>query len=180
MATGQYRPYKPRPFLPHTDPHRARPDKVDSLCVPVWGTWKLNIVNPKTVPESWEPQDSGTVFGIAIFHFQVPQTGAQSQTTFFVQASLWARPEKVDSRASLRYLEVEYRKSENSSRILRASGFWNCFWICDIPIPSASNWHAKWINFFRPGITQILPLDDVRVIYDLEPPGYALFYSHPD
>jgi hypothetical protein len=27
----------------------------------------------------------------------------------------------------LMHLEVEYRESENSSRILRASGFWNCF-----------------------------------------------------
>jgi hypothetical protein len=59
-------------------------------------------------------------------------------------------------RASLRHLEVEYRKSENNSRILRASGFWKCFRICDIPLPSASNWHAKWNNFFHPSITQIL------------------------
>ncbi len=50
--------------------HRSsqRPEEVDSLCVPVRGTWKWNIANPKTVPESWEPQDSGT-FGFAIFHF---------------------------------------------------------------------------------------------------------------
>ncbi len=32
----------------------------------------------------------------------------------------------------------------------------NCFRIRNIPLPSASNWHAKWINFFHPGITQIL------------------------
>jgi hypothetical protein len=34
--------------------HRSsqQPEKVDSLCVPVWGTWKWNIANPKTVPES--------------------------------------------------------------------------------------------------------------------------------
>jgi hypothetical protein len=60
--------------------HRSsqRPEEVDSLCVPVRGTWKWNIANPKTVPESWEPQDSGTVFKFAIFHFQVPETGTQS------------------------------------------------------------------------------------------------------
>ncbi len=82
MATGQYRPYKPPPpFLPHTDPHGARPDKVDSLCMPIWGTLKSNIANPKTVPESWEPQDSGTVFGFTIFHFQVPLTSTQSEST---------------------------------------------------------------------------------------------------
>jgi hypothetical protein len=38
---------------------------------------------------------------------------------------------------------VEYRESENSSRILRLSGFWNCFRIRDITLPSVSNWHAK-------------------------------------
>ncbi len=34
--------------------HRSsqRPGTVDSLCVPVRGTWKWNIANPKTVPES--------------------------------------------------------------------------------------------------------------------------------
>jgi hypothetical protein len=52
-------------------------------------------------------------------------------------------------------LEMEYRKSENSSRILRASGFWNCFRIRDIPLLRASNWHAKSNNFFRPGIEMI-------------------------
>ncbi len=31
----------------------------------------------------------------------------------------------------------------------------NCFWIRDIPPPSASNWHAKWINFFWPGSVRI-------------------------
>jgi hypothetical protein len=31
MAICQYRPYKPRPLLPQTDPHRARQEKVDSL-----------------------------------------------------------------------------------------------------------------------------------------------------
>jgi hypothetical protein len=47
------------------------------------------------------------------------------------------QPEEVDSRDSLRHLEVEYHKSENSSRNLNSGT-------------------AKWINFFRPGITQIL------------------------
>ncbi len=102
--------------------HRSSqwPEDVDSPCMPVWGTWKWNIANLKTVPESevnrfffiqalhrssqqpeevnslcvpvwstWKrirkqfqnPQDSGTVFGFAIFHFQVPQTGMQNEST---------------------------------------------------------------------------------------------------
>ncbi len=60
------------------------------------------------------------------------------------------RKKSIHLRASLRHLKVEYRKSKNSSIILRLLGFWNCFRICNIPLPSASNWHAKWINFFRP------------------------------
>ncbi len=64
-----------------------------------------------------------------------------------------ARRSQFTLRASLRHLK--YRKSKNSSRILRLSGFWDCFWTCDIPLPSASNWHAKCINFSRPGSVRI-------------------------
>ncbi len=58
--------------------------------------------------------------------------------------------------ASLRLLEVEYRESENSSRILRASGFWNCFWIRDIPLPKCLKLARKLNQLFCPGITEIL------------------------
>ncbi len=44
-------------------------------------------------------------------------------------------------------------------RILRSSGIWHFFHICNIPLlkKSAPNRHAKWFNLFHPGIrTQIL------------------------
>ncbi len=48
--------------------------------------------------------------------------------------------------AILEHLETEYCRSEKSARILRSSGIWNIFQICNIPLLSAPNWHAKWLD----------------------------------
>jgi hypothetical protein len=96
--------------------HRSsqRPEEVDSLCVPIWGTWKWNIANTKTVKQLFSSR-----------HYTDPHSSREKLIRFACQ-----------------YLKVEYCKSEKSSRILRASGLWNCLRIRDIPLPSASHWHA--------------------------------------
>ncbi len=50
---------------------------------------------------------------------------------------------------------MELWNSEKSARILRSSGIWNFFRIYEILIPSDPNWHAKWIDLFRPGAVRI-------------------------
>ncbi len=62
--------------------------RVRCLCVLVCLTHRssqrLEEFDSLAVPQT---KDSGTVFEFFIFHFQVPQTGMQSETTFFVRAS---------------------------------------------------------------------------------------------
>jgi hypothetical protein len=58
-------------------------------------------------------------------------------------------------QAILEHLEVEYFKSEKSVRFLRIARFWHDFQICNIPLLSAPNWHAKCFNIFRPGAVRI-------------------------
>jgi hypothetical protein len=48
----------------------------------------------------------------------------------------------------VRVLKVEFRKSENSARILGISGFWNFFWICKIPLVSTLTGCVKCRSFF--------------------------------
>ncbi len=52
----------------------------------------------------------------------------------------------VTLRAVLEHLKVEYCRSEKSARFLRISGIWHFFQTLEIPLLSALNWHAKWID----------------------------------
>jgi hypothetical protein len=62
---------------------------------------------------------------------------------------------RLTLQAILEHLEVEYFKSEKSVRFLRISRFWHYFQICNIPLLSAPNRHAKCFNIFRPGAVRI-------------------------
>ena len=63
-----------------------------------------------------------------------------------------AKTGRVTLHASLEHLEVEFCKSEKSFRFLRISRYWHFFQNCNIPLLSAPNWHAKWLNLFHPDI----------------------------
>ncbi len=72
-------------------------------------------------------------------------------------AQLWTEKNCSTSHCLSGYLRVEFRKSEKSSRILGISGFWNFFWICEIPLFSTLTGHAKCGPFWRLGA-----LTDIR------------------
>jgi hypothetical protein len=75
--------------------------------------------------------------------------------------STFSGPECLDEacrltlQAILEHLEVEYFKSEKSVRFLRISRLWHYFQICNIPLLSAPNQHAKFFNIFRLGAVRI-------------------------
>ncbi len=73
----------------HTDPHNARPENVETLCLQFWSTYKRIL-------------------------------------------QIW-----------------------KSASILRSSGIWISFQICNIPLLSAPNWHAKCLNILRLGTVRI-------------------------
>jgi hypothetical protein len=57
------------PSYLYTDPHSARLEIVNSLCMPVQSTWKWNIINSKKMTDSWGSQDSGPFSIVSKFHF---------------------------------------------------------------------------------------------------------------
>jgi hypothetical protein len=78
-------------YVSHTDPHSGWKKLIHFVCqFEALGSGISQIQkqfqNPKT-------QDSGTVFGFVIFHFQVPQTGTQSESTISgrAQRDAWTK-----------------------------------------------------------------------------------------
>ncbi len=76
---------------------------------------KVKFRRSEKVPESWDPQESGTTFVFMIFYFQVLRTGIQSELTSSSRA-LWGSVGRyLDEKGWFTlhvYLEVKYRRSE--------------------------------------------------------------------
>jgi hypothetical protein len=64
--------------------------------------------------------------------------------TQILTAAVWGS--WFNLHAILEHFKVEYSGFEKSAWFLRVSGLWHFFQILEIPLLSASNWYAKWIN----------------------------------
>ncbi len=77
-------PPHPSEASPQPNLHGARPENV--------------VANPKEVPESWDPQESGTFFRFSTYCFLVLRTCLQSESTCFVQILTHRSSQHLDGK----------------------------------------------------------------------------------
>jgi hypothetical protein len=156
-----------RPYVQHyTDPHSARPGKLIHFAC-YFGALKSGILRIRKkfqIPENlrsitffsdprYSPSKCSELACTVNRHFHLSIT----------QILTAPGRQRFTLHASLEHLKVEYCRSEKSARFLTISGLWHFFQILEIPLISAPNRHAKWINLFCPGTcTQVLTAPDQK------------------